>query len=496
MPISTVETGYKPQFALGAAYAGENAAYQEAGNQLELIKQYLANQREQQTQPLDLQVKQMEAARAQQAMSPEMLDAYSKGYIGQMQTQEAAGKTKMAGLPGALDESAVTNLFSKFRKTATDPTANIEDRKAALQGIQQTAQILGITPENLFALQKEQVKQQGKQITPSTMTALMNWASSAGVPVSTAIDVFQKGLIDLGQTQGTQQIQQPTKQAEPGKFAFDYNALTDEDKVTVDNLLSIVQQDPRQSGQVEQELRNIAANYPSKLPQQPDVLSQEFARKTASQREARYSDVVAIAGNEAQASIKNLVNMPVTATSGFFGEDTKLGNNIFDAPARAIKKTLSQEYVNSYNAEVDNIGAYFARLMSGGLSVTQADIDKFTNQYRVKEGETVLTALTRFAQMRQAFERAAEVKLKSKATPPEQMSMWEDAVSMVKDAIPLTVNDVNDIRNSKSDTKTFAQVMAEKKSSMITPDEFNSKWASLKSGESLVGPDGKTYTKR
>lgn len=30
----------------------------------------------------------------------------------------------------------------------------------------------------------------------------------------------------------------------------------------------------------------------------------------------------------------------------------------------------------------------------------------------------------------------------------------------------------------------------------ITPEAFNKKWATLKSGESLVGPDGKTYTKK
>ncbi len=33
------------------------------------------------------------------------------------------------------------------------------------------------------------------------------------------------------------------------------------------------------------------------------------------------------------------------------------------------------------------------------------------------------------------------------------------------------------------------------KATTITPDEFSSKWASLKKGDKLVGPDGKTYTK-
>jgi hypothetical protein len=37
---------------------------------------------------------------------------------------------------------------------------------------------------------------------------------------------------------------------------------------------------------------------------------------------------------------------------------------------------------------------------------------------------------------------------------------------------------------------------AEEKPKPITPDEFNNKWATLKSGDKIVGPDGKTYIKK
>jgi hypothetical protein len=51
MALPTIDTGYKPEFGLGAVYQGFNAANAEQGAELELIKQFLANQREQQMQP-------------------------------------------------------------------------------------------------------------------------------------------------------------------------------------------------------------------------------------------------------------------------------------------------------------------------------------------------------------------------------------------------------------------------------------------------------------
>ena len=87
-----IETGYKPEFGLGAVYQGFNAANADNSAELEIIKQFLANQREQQMQPLDVNIKQTESDRATVGRSPEMLDAYQRGYIGQNNSQDAAGQ--------------------------------------------------------------------------------------------------------------------------------------------------------------------------------------------------------------------------------------------------------------------------------------------------------------------------------------------------------------------------------------------------------------------
>ena len=104
MAINQIETGYKPEFGLGAMWAGENAANAEMANQLDFIKQFLANQREQQMQPLDVGVRQWEAAAAQDKMNdPLFRQMVLKGGIGKNQSDAAKGQLDAATIQSLID---------------------------------------------------------------------------------------------------------------------------------------------------------------------------------------------------------------------------------------------------------------------------------------------------------------------------------------------------------------------------------------------------------
>ena len=196
------------------------------------------------------------------------------------------------------------------------------------------------------------------------------------------------------------------------------------------------------------------------------VLPPKAAKSSAtSSRESRYSDVVAIAANEAIGSIKNLVSLPMNVTSGVFGT-AKPSGSLFNAPLSALANTITQTDSQRYNAEVKNIGKFFARLISGGLQITQQEADSFTDQYSIKEGDGQLTKLTKLAQMRLTFQRAADVKLTSRSTPPEQIAMWTNGIEDIKKAIPITVAEVNAIANMRDKKKTIGEALAEAKGSL------------------------------
>jgi len=155
--MQTISTGYQPEFGLGAYFAGQNAANTEASNKEELIKAFLANQQAQQDyqqksqmNPLDLLAKQQsnqvgeyDAAYAQKKLQdPNYMDANIAGQIGQMQTQEAAGKTALGLQPFKL-EAEKSNLEGQKATNETLWTINdIDDKLAAGGGTDENGNVV------------------------------------------------------------------------------------------------------------------------------------------------------------------------------------------------------------------------------------------------------------------------------------------------------------------------------------------------------------------
>lgn len=420
--------------------------------------------------------RQRDAYKAQLEMAtPDFMEQKLRGESGTSATQELAGAKAKGLLP--------------FIQAASKEGVTPEEFEAAKTGASRLGTMLAdIDPNNISKLEQLQLKQKLQQVKQADVAKLMNWAIATGTPLNTTIDLYLQGNQYLAEKSGvstttaTPQVpaQPPTAPATPAVTGGGFPTVSPEQQYQRDkDSLLVMQQELVRNPNDAALQQNIAntqrkiAEYEAKggtgavQPQQPkkpvdNLLNRAIERKTNSSREARYSDNVAIAANEARTAIQNIASMPFKTTAGIFGSGRK-ETNLFSGPINSLKNKLSQETTTSYNAEVDNIGSFYARLINGGLSPSQSEIDKFTNQFRVREGEDALTALTRLAQMRQAFERAAEVKLASKATPPEQIDMWKSAVADVKEAIPMTVADVNKFRDIKNPKKSFNEFMQETK---------------------------------
>jgi hypothetical protein len=163
MPITT---GYTPEFALGALYQGFNAANADSLGEEELLKAFLANQREQQSQPLDQTIKTWEAAHAQDKLSnPEYRQKMLEGYIGQMNSQIAAGKKAMETNDSDIEatnqenknKQIYGNLLERFRNEQMspyqEPTPILrQDIKKSGNPINKLQNVLVNTPEHLQKL--------------------------------------------------------------------------------------------------------------------------------------------------------------------------------------------------------------------------------------------------------------------------------------------------------------------------------------------------------
>lgn len=186
-------------------------------------------------------------------------------------------------------------------------------------------------------------------------------------------------------------------------------------------------------------------------------------------REGRYSETVAIAGNEVIGSLSNLVTMPLNVSTGIFGSASHTTSDIMSAPVSALKNQLTTSDVQRYKTEIGNVGRYYAKLLSGGLQQPESASREFQEQFAVREGDSESTRLTKLAQMRQTFERVAEVKLKSKATPEEQKELWHKWLGQVKELVPITVADINKIESSKDPKKLIKDILEESKGKVDSP---------------------------
>ncbi len=91
--MQNIETGYKPEFGLGAWFAGQNAANTEAANEEELIKSFLANQQSLQMNPLLVQKQgydnDVASYNAQEALAKQNDKAYIPAMLQGAKDQQA-----------------------------------------------------------------------------------------------------------------------------------------------------------------------------------------------------------------------------------------------------------------------------------------------------------------------------------------------------------------------------------------------------------------------
>ena len=131
--MQEIDTGYKPEWGLGAYFAGQNAANKEAFNEQDLLRAFLANQREKQQQPLDLDIKAQEAQMARAKMTdPDYAKWALQNMIGQGKIVGAQGDIAQATLPQTIQNKQQDLRTSGLMGNLNEAFAKLKQN--ALQG--------------------------------------------------------------------------------------------------------------------------------------------------------------------------------------------------------------------------------------------------------------------------------------------------------------------------------------------------------------------------
>ena len=207
---------YQEPQALSALFRGFDQAYkeQEQASKLQEIQQLaeqrrLQNERYGQMTPLELQKTGLEAARAEAMGTPEMLDAYTGGYKGQMQSQIAAGELANALLPfkkqaGQMEQTNLIQNFKLRRQLADmdnvlangfDPNSGFELNPQQMQNLsKERDRIAGIIASSPEQMGKEELQ----MLKASQQGATRNLLSAIRAKQGTDIPLTQEEASVLG----------------------------------------------------------------------------------------------------------------------------------------------------------------------------------------------------------------------------------------------------------------------------------------------------------
>lgn len=177
-------------------------------------------------------------------------------------------------------------------------------------------------------------------------------------------------------------------------------------------------------------------------------------------RDSVYFQRVSAAGNEAATSIKNIMELPTSASSGFFGGRTQ-GPGLLAAAKESLTNTLTSQGVQDYNSMVAGVSRNLSTIESAGLAPS-GSLTHSMDALVLKEGDTEITKMRKLAEMRQIVEKGLEPNLSNPKVSPEQKQMLNGIIESVKTAVPFTHHDITTLQNSKSPSTSMIDMMHQK----------------------------------
>lgn len=220
---------------------------------------------------------------------------------------------------------------------------------------------------------------------------------------------------------------------------------------------------------------------------------------TQGNREAVFTQRVIQSGNQAAHDLHNVVQLPLSATTGVFG-GRKQGPGLFDATKEVLANKMTGQEVQSYNVMSTGFQRALASIETQGL----APAGSLTHQMDAvlfKEGDTNLTKLHKLAQIRQIINSGMEVMLDNPRVSEMEKGRIRTVLERVNKAVPFSHEDLIKLDQAQQldPNATLGSVVKKMSAgkSEAAPAAVNAKgWklmSDAKGNQAWVSPDGKQF---
>jgi hypothetical protein len=226
---------------------------------------------------------------------------------------------------------------------------------------------------------------------------------------------------------------------------------------------------------------------------------------TQGAREAIFTQRVIQAANQSSKDLHNVVQLPMTASTGIFG-GRKQGPGLFDATKEVLANKMTSQEGQTYNAMATGFQRTLAAIEASGLA-PQGTLTHQMDAVLFKEGDTNLTKLHKLAQTRQIVESGMENVLENPRVSEMEKNHAKNIVARLQKAVPFTHEDLLKLEqqqeiNPKATLKDVVGKLGDGGNAAAAPANgaapaTNAKgWKLMtdaKGNKAYVSPDGKQF---
>jgi hypothetical protein len=159
------------------------------------------------------------------------------------------------------------------------------------------------------------------------------------------------------------------------------------------------------------------------------------------------------AGNSAAESIKNIMELPMGASTGMFG-GYHPGTSIFGSTMGVLKQKVTPQAAQDYNVMMTGLSRNLATLETSGLA-PPGSLTHSIDAIAIGPGDSNMTILRKNAEVRQIVTTNLEPQLSNPRLSPSQRQIVQSIVDKVSAAVPYTNHDITKLQNSTDPKATI-----------------------------------------
>lgn len=358
----------------------------------------------------------------------------------------------MAGVSASqkLTDAHIADLTNHYRQTylVASEAANSDNPLAVIQQkapdfIQQYDQVHGQGAFAKLAQDPNALRQQAAQAAQQSMAGL--------VDPSKQFDAHQKMIEDHYKQEGP-----------GGEMARNQNTIAAENaRAAAERAQQARGQNITMRGQdLEAARAGIPAGY-ERDPNTPGALRPIIGgphdpNATSAGMDSRSSVMfnrVAASANEAVTALKNIAELPVTTSTGWFG-GAQSSTSLMGSVKSVLGQKVTSQEAQDYKTMIAGVSRSLSTIETAGLA-PNGSITHSMDSITLNEGDSQLTKLRKLAETRQIIEKGIEPNLSNPKLAPAQRQLIERIVSDVQSAIPFTQHDITKLQQSKNPNATL-----------------------------------------